>query len=93
MVTYLLITHWHWWGLAGLLIVAELLAPSLYFMAWAVAAALTGLVVRLAPGMPGLWQAGLFIVLSAMSLSFAYYYRNRPRKRSEPDRAEPKPSM
>ena len=92
MVTYLLITHWHWWGLAGLMIVAELLAPCLYFMAWAVAAALTGIVVRLAPGMPGLWQVGLFVVLSAITLWLAYYYRHKgDRKPVKADNAEPKP--
>lgn len=81
MVSYLMITHWHWWGLAALLIVAELLSPCLYFMAIAIAAALAGLIVRMAPGMPGLWQVGLFIVLSAFTLSLAYYYRNKGARR------------
>ena len=55
MVTYLVLNHWHWWGLAALLIVGELLAPCVYFIAWSLAAAVIGLLVRFLPGMPGLW--------------------------------------
>lgn len=100
MVIFLHITYWHWWGLAALLIIGELLSPCVYFLAWGVAAAVTGLVTRLVPGMPGEWQVGLFIVLSAITLSFAYYVRHRGvRNRGQrqeggetakPDSQEPK---
>lgn len=77
MVTFLILTHWHWWGVAALLIVGELLAPCLYFMAWSLAAAIVGLVVRFLPGMPGLWQIGLFILMSIILLSTAYVIRSK----------------
>ena len=77
MVTYLFITYWHWWGLAALLIVAELLSPCVYFLAWAVAAGIVGLIARYLPGMPGVWQIGSFIILAIISLSLAYYVRRK----------------
>jgi membrane protein implicated in regulation of membrane protease activity len=77
MVTVFFITHWHWWGLAGLFILGELLAPCIYFMAWGVAAAITGLAVRLLPGMPGPWQLGIFAILSIITLSLAYWLRHK----------------
>lgn len=82
MVTYLVLSHWHWWGLAALLIVGELLAPCVYFMAWSLAAAVMGLLVRFLPGMPGLWQIGLFIVLSIILLSLAHHFRSKLRQDS-----------
>ena len=88
MVTYLILTHWHWWGLAALLIVGELLAPCLYFLAWSVAAAVVGLVARLLPGMPGVWQIGLFVLLSVILLSLAHRIR---RKRTAGVDAKPNP--
>lgn len=76
METYTLLTYWHWWGLAALLIIAELLAPCVYFMAWALAAAFTGLVVHVFPDMGGMMQVGTFIVSSAVTLTLAYRYRH-----------------
>lgn len=77
MKSYLLITYWHWWGLAGLLVIGELLAPCYYFIAWGMAAGLTGLLVRLMPDLPGLWQLGIFALLSASSLLLAYHLKHR----------------
>lgn len=82
MVTTLFLTHWHWWGLAGLFILAEILAPCVYFMAWALAAAIVGLVVRVLPGMPGLWQLGLFFILATIFLAFAYFKRRKLANRT-----------
>lgn len=91
MVTYLLLTHWHWWGLAALFIIAELLSPCFYFLAWALAAGLTGLVALLLPGMPGLWQILMFIVLSALFLTLAYLlkqHRLKQRGINKPDTSQ-----
>ena len=91
MVTYLTITHWHWWGLAGLLIIGELLAPCYYFMAVGTAAGLTGLVVRHLPGMPGLWQIGLFVLLSIITLLTAHRLKRRKQSARMPDNHMPDP--
>ena len=77
MEFYTLLTYWHWWGLAALLIVAELLAPCVYFMAWALAAAFTGLVVRFIPDIGGIMQVGTFVVSSVVTLTLAYRYRQQ----------------
>lgn len=88
MATYLMITHWHWWGLAALLILSELLAPCFYFLAWALAAAILGLMVRFVPELPGLWQLAIFIVLSATCLLLARYIKTKRQQASETPRAD-----
>ena len=77
MVTYLLITHWHWWGLAGLLIIGEIVAPCRYFLALACAAAIMGILTRLLPNVGGFWQLGLFTILAAIGLLLANLHRRR----------------
>ena len=86
MHIYLFINHWHWWGLAALLVLGELLAPCYYFLAWGLAAAITGLAARLMPAMPGIWQLGLFVLLSLICLSVAHRLRQRRKpSTSTPD--------
>jgi hypothetical protein len=70
-----ILNPWHWWMLATLLIIGELLAPSAYFLALGVSAAIVGLVWQLWPEMTVAWQLGLFAVLSAITLSVAFWRR------------------
>lgn len=83
MTTYFLISHWHWWGLAALLILGELLAPCFYFLAWALVAAMLGVLVRFVPELSGLWQLGIFFGLSAIALSLAYFIKLNRQNPSE----------
>jgi membrane protein implicated in regulation of membrane protease activity len=83
-VLYIL-NHWHWWALAALLVVGEILAPCVYYLALGIAAALVGLVVRFLPGMGGQWQLGLFVVLAIIALLVAQ--RVRQRRTSTPSSA------
>ena len=75
-VLYIL-NHWHWWALAALLVVGEILAPCVYFLALGIAAVIVGLVVRFMPGLTGLWQLGLFVVLAVIALAVAQRVRQR----------------
>jgi membrane protein implicated in regulation of membrane protease activity len=81
MEMFYILNHWHWWALAALLIVGELLAPCIYFMTIGIAAMLVGLVTRFMPEMAGLWQLALFIGLALIGSGLARQIRN---KRSRP---------
>jgi len=61
---------WHWWILAVLLLVLELLAPGVFFLWVGVAAGLTGMVGMMAPSMSWEWQTLLFAAL-ALGATFA----------------------
>jgi membrane protein implicated in regulation of membrane protease activity len=73
---------WHWWMLATLLIVGELVAPCAYFLALSIASALVGLVWILFPGMAVELQLGLFGTLSALLLAMAYWWRSQSKTRA-----------
>jgi membrane protein implicated in regulation of membrane protease activity len=77
MEMFYILNHWHWWALATLFVIGELLGPCLYFLAIAIAAMLVGLVVRFMPDLPGLWQLGLFVVLCLISTGIAHRVRNK----------------
>ena len=62
------INHWHWWGMGALWIIGELLAPNGKFLVIGIAAVITGLLLRVMPGMEGLWQVGVFAALAAIGL-------------------------
>jgi membrane protein implicated in regulation of membrane protease activity len=66
------LNHWHWWGMGALWLVAELLAPCTYFLAIGLASAVTGIIVRLVPGLDGLMQVGIFLVLLVIALLLAH---------------------
>jgi membrane protein implicated in regulation of membrane protease activity len=84
MEAFYILNHWHWWALAALLVVGEILGPCVYFLALGIAAAVVGLVVRFMPGLGGLWQLGLFIVLSAIALALAKRVRQQRAKATPP---------
>lgn len=77
MEMFYILNHWHWWALAALLVIAELLGPCVYFIASGIAAFLVGLVTRFMPEMPGLWQLALFIGLTLVATVIARNVRNR----------------
>ncbi len=68
---------WHWWILALVLIIIEMMAPGFFLMWIGGAAAVTGLITMIAPSLP--WQAQfvLFGVLAIASVVGARYYFKR----------------
>lgn len=55
---------WHWWILAGVFLVLELMAPGVFFLWIGLAAGATGLILMVVPVLPWELQALLFAVLA-----------------------------
>ncbi|MBL1278064.1 MAG: hypothetical protein COB30_018465 [Ectothiorhodospiraceae bacterium] len=85
MDMFYILNHWHWWALAALFVLGELITPCAYFLAIAISAMLVGIVTRFMPGLDGIWQLGLFIVLALISTLIAQRIRNasEPKTMSE----------
>lgn len=66
--------------MGALWIIAELLAPCTYFLAIGLASAITGVIVRLVPGLDGLVQLGIFLVLLAIGLALAHHRVRRSQQ-------------
>lgn len=80
MEYFYILNHWHWWAMGALWVIAELLAPCTYFLAIGLASAITGIVVRLVPGLDGLVQLGIFLVLLAIGLAVAHHRVRHSRR-------------
>lgn len=68
---------WHWWILALVLIIIEMMAPGFFLMWIGGAAAVTGLVTMIVPSLPWEAQFVLFGVLAIASVVGARYYFKR----------------
>jgi membrane protein implicated in regulation of membrane protease activity len=68
---------WHWWILAALFAGIEIVAPGVFFIWLGAAAALTGLVALVIPGLGWELEALIFAVLAAASV---VYWRRRISK-------------
>lgn len=80
-----LIDFWHWWILAVALIIVEILLPSFFALWLAIAAALTGLLLLMLPGLGWEWQLLVFAMLSIVSIvAWRRYYQKHPIKTDEP---------
>jgi membrane protein implicated in regulation of membrane protease activity len=79
------IDYWHWWILAGVLLIIEITAPSFFFLWLAIAAGITGLVLLAAPGLGWEYQILLFSGLSILSITvFRRYQRTHPVTTDQP---------
>lgn len=68
---------WHWWILALVLIIIEMVAPGFFLMWIGGAAAVTGLITMIVPSLPWQGQFVLFGVLAIASVVGARYYFKR----------------
>ena len=59
---------WFWWGLSGVLLIAEVLTGTTYLIWPAAAAFLTGFAAMGVLGIAGILQLGLFSILSLVML-------------------------
>ena len=66
---------WHWWVLAGLLMVLELTRPLFFFLWLGFAAAAVGFLLLVFPSIPVQVQLLLFGILSAIALVAWRRYR------------------
>ena len=79
------IDHWHWWILAVVLVVVEIMVPGTFFMWMGISAGLVGLLVLIAPGMGWEYQVLAFAVLSMASImAWLFYFRKHPVQSDQP---------
>ena len=80
------IVFWHWWILAGLLLILELTAPAFFFLWLGIAAAATGFLLLVFPSMPLEMQLVLFAVLSVVAvLAWRKYRETHPTESDQPN--------
>jgi membrane protein implicated in regulation of membrane protease activity len=77
--------HWVWWVIAGILLILELMAPGVFFIWLAIAAAVTGL-VDLVFNLS--WQSELLLFAAASAVS-VYAGRAMIRRESAADADHP----
>lgn len=80
------VVFWHWWILAGLLLILELTAPAFFFLWLGIAAAAVGLIMLVFPGLPLESQLVLFGVASVVAIFMWRKYReSRPAPTDQPN--------
>ncbi len=79
------IDFWHWWILAVVLIIIEVLAPSFFALWIAIAAFFTGLLLYVIPDLAWEYQVFVFAILSVLSIvAWRLYYVRNPIATDEP---------
>jgi len=77
--------YWHWFAVAALLLIVELLAPGLFFLWLSVAAALTGVMLLLLPDLSISHQLIGFALLAIINIGlFRRIFQHYPTKTDEP---------
>ena len=80
------VVFWHWWILAGVLLILELTAPAFFFLWLAFAAASVGLILLFLPSMSMETQLVLFAIASVVSvLAWRKYRESRPIITDQPN--------
>ena len=80
------VVFWHWWMLAGLLLIFELTAPAFFFLWLGIAAAAVGLILLVFPSIGLETQLVLFSIASVVSIIIWRKYReSRPLKTDQPN--------
>jgi membrane protein implicated in regulation of membrane protease activity len=75
---------WHWWILAAIFAGIEILAPGVFFIWLAAAAALTGLSALFIPGLSWQIEALIFAVLAIASVLFWRSYTKKNGTKDDP---------
>ena len=80
------VVFWHWWMLAGLLLILELTAPAFFFLWLGIAAAAVGLIMLVFPTMSVEVQLVLFSITAIVSIFVWRKYReSRPQVTDQPN--------
>ena len=80
------IVFWHWWILAGLLLILELTAPAFLFLWLGIAAVAVGLILLVFPSITLEVQLVLFAVASIVAvLAWRKYRETRVVKNDQPN--------
>lgn len=75
---------WHWWILAALFAGIEILAPGVFFIWLGAAAALTGLIALVIPGMGWEIEALIFAVLAVATVVGWRTYIRKAKAKDDP---------
>ncbi len=79
------ILFWHWLALGAFLLIVELLAPGMFFLWMAQAAAVTGLLLFIFPAMRWELQLTIFSVLSVVGIAVARrFFKRHPIESDQP---------
>ena len=80
------IVFWHWWILAGVLLILELTAPAFFFLWLGIAAAAVGLIMLVFPAIGVETQLVLFAIASIVSvIAWRKYRESRPIVTDQPN--------
>lgn len=80
------ILFWHWWILAGMLLIIELTLPAFFFLWLGIAAAATGLIMLVFPSLPLETQLIIFSVLSVIAIiAWRRYRESHPVVTDQPN--------
>jgi membrane protein implicated in regulation of membrane protease activity len=80
------VVFWHWWILAGLLLILELTAPAFFFLWLGIAAAAVGLILMVFPSIGIETQLVLFGIASIVAvIAWRKYRESRPIKSDQPN--------
>jgi len=79
------ITFWHWWILALILLVLEILAPGTFFLWMGVGAGVVGVILLIAPDLGWEYQLMVFAVFSIVSIAlWRQFIRKHPTETDKP---------
>lgn len=84
-MTEVIFVFWHWWVLALIFLVIEILAPGFFFLWMAVSGFITGAMVWLLPSASLNLQIFVFSVLSiATIVAWRFYGKRHPTQTDQP---------
>jgi len=73
------ILFWHWWVLAGMLLILELTSPVFFFLWLSFSAAAVGFGLIIFPNIPAEVQLALFAILSVVTvIGWRKYHTRQP---------------
>ncbi|HLF31964.1 MAG TPA: NfeD family protein [Xanthomonadales bacterium] len=79
------VVFWHWWILAGVLLILELTSPVFFFLWLGIAAAAVGLLLLVIPSLTIELQLVLFGILSVIAvIAWRKYRESRPQVSDQP---------
>ena len=80
------IVFWHWWIVAGILLILELTAPAFFFLWLGISAAAVGLILLVFPSIDIETQLILFAIASVVAvLAWRKYRETRPVSNDQPN--------
>lgn len=78
-------TQWHWWAIAGALLIIEIFAPGAYFLWLGIAAAIVAIITWFGPDMGWHYQFLLFGVFGVVSIAlWRRYQQSHPETSDRP---------